>query len=173
MVPIGTAGAQPPGDQHPPIVYRACPQDDCGMFVRDPSGAERRLTSNDQDRPQSWSPDGREIAYVRQTHPAEDPEGEPGLFVIGADGSGQRQVSGDVAAHPAWSPDGQWIAFHRGQGGTGPPTELAVVPPDGTQGHVVTTGISSFAWAPDGQRFAVLTPSTRATQRAAHRGGPG
>lgn len=48
-----------------------------GMFVRDPSGGQRRLTSNEHDRPHSWSPDGREIAYVRQ-RPHGD-AGEPGV----------------------------------------------------------------------------------------------
>ena len=82
------------------------------------------------------------------------------MFDIGADGSGQREVSGDVAANPAWSPTGQWIAFQRGQDGTGAPTELAIVPPDGSQGRVLTTDITAFAWAPDGQRLAALTTDT-------------
>ena len=62
LLPARPAGAQGAGGEHPPIAYRACPEDDCGIVVRDPSGAERRLTSNDQDRPEAWSPDGRQLA---------------------------------------------------------------------------------------------------------------
>lgn len=149
----GTAAAQSTGSEHPPVAYRACPEDQCGLFVRDPSGTERRLTSNDADRPGAWSPAGRELAYTR--HPDES-----GVFVVGADGSGQRQVSADVARAPAWSPDGQRVAFLRGEAGTGSTTELAVVPPDGSRGHVVTTGVEAFSWAPDGQRLAALTEAS-------------
>lgn len=158
LVPTDAADAQEASRDHPPITYRACPQEDCGLLVRDPAGESRRLTSDGRDRPADWSPDGREIVYVKRE--TETAEPERGLFVIGADGTGQRQVSGDVAAAPQWSPDGQWIAFLRGEGGTGETTELAVVPPDGSKGHVVTTGIRSFSWGPDGERLAALTTAT-------------
>lgn len=159
LAPATTARGQetPAGD--PPLAYHACTQEDpqlapeeegCGLFVRDPSGAERRLTDNWEDQQPAWSPDGRHVAYVRR---------DGGLFVVGADGSGQRQVSADVAAFPAWSPDGRWIAFLRGEGGTGHPNELAVVPADGGEGRVLRARVASFSWSPDGQRFAVL-PST-------------
>lgn len=38
----------------------------CGIFVRDPTGEERRLTDSADDMQPAWSPDGREVAFVRE-----------------------------------------------------------------------------------------------------------
>lgn len=150
LVSVAGAAAQPVAHADPPLAYRACPQDDCAIFVRDPDGSERRVTANDGDHGPAWSPDGREIAFVGQ---------DVGLFAIGVDGAGERRLSGDVAAGPlSWSPDGRWVAFRRGEGGTGDPIELAIVPADGSEGRVLLDGMTGFgfAWAPDGQRLAAV-----------------
>lgn len=156
LLPAGAAAAERAAAGHPPAAFTACPEDGpdvpieeagCGIFVRDPWGAERRLTDNWEDQGPAWSPDGREIAYVRR---------DRGLFVVGADGTGHRQVSGDVAASAAWSPDGRFVAFLRSEGGTGFPNELAIVPADGSEGRVLLPRSGSFSWAPNGRRLAAV-----------------
>ena len=56
-----------------------------------------------------WSPDGREIAFVRR-------RGERGeIYVVGADGRGLRRVA-SIATAPLWSRDGRSIFFTTNSG---------------------------------------------------------
>ena len=59
-----------------------------------------------------WSPDGRKIAFTRNS--GSDPA--PEIYVMNADGSGQRRLTRSTAADlvPTWSPDGRKIAFDGG-----------------------------------------------------------
>ncbi len=55
----------------------------------------------------SWSPDGKQIAFVSNRYR------HPHIFVMNADGSGQRQLTtqGKYNQAPKWSPQGEWILF--------------------------------------------------------------
>jgi Tol biopolymer transport system component len=55
----------------------------------------------------SWSPDGRQLAFISNRDRARD------LYVMGADGTGLRNLTNGTmrAVYPAWSPDGSQIAF--------------------------------------------------------------
>ncbi|WP_344520300.1 TolB family protein [Paractinoplanes durhamensis] len=65
------------------------------------SGGESRLTTGGgRSRPQ-WSPDGRQIAYLKGGQ----------LWAMTADGGTARRLTTRAAAGPSWSPDGKWIAF--------------------------------------------------------------
>jgi len=80
------------------------------LYVANADGSDpRRLTTTDarEDQP-SWSPDGRQIAYVVSAAGQ-----RPQVWVISADGSNPRQLTrGDTANYePAFSPDGSVIAF--------------------------------------------------------------
>ncbi len=63
----------------------------------------------------SWSPDGRLIAFMRQTT---DPEGT-GIFLISPLGGAERKVASITAYNDwapqgvRWSPDGKWLAFSK------------------------------------------------------------
>ena len=63
--------------------------------------AETRLTTGGGYARPRWSPDGKALAYLRNSQ----------LGVMRADGTGQRRLTTRTAAGPAWSPDGQWLAF--------------------------------------------------------------
>src|SRR5918995_1831224 len=81
-----------------------------------------------------WSPDGRQIAFVRAIGPIPE-DGPPpivGLFLMNADGSNVRQItqltpnSGTEDHNPSWSPDGRQIVFMRVRQGGRPPDTSAI-----------------------------------------------
>ena len=78
------------------------------IFTATNGGGLKRLTKDRYiDVGPTWSPDGRQIAFVS------DRTGAPQLYVMNADGGGVRRLTFDGAYNtsPSWSPDGEWIAF--------------------------------------------------------------
>lgn len=118
----------------------------------------------------AWSPDGRTLAFVRK--------GALQLLPL-AGGESVTLETGDLEpSSPAFSPDGRWIAFLAGpplpaaekrarwaRGGAKlwerefAPARLWVAPVAGGEPREVPAGphVVSFAWSPDGRRFAVVT----------------
>jgi Tol biopolymer transport system component len=98
----------------------------------------------------SWSPDGKHLAFVRET------DGHAHLFVANADGGGARQISDGPAedVEPAWSPDGSRIVFssvHVTEDAV--QSNLFTVKPDGTGLVQLTEGdrrAGRPAWGADG-----------------------
>lgn len=72
-----------------------------------------------------------------------------------------RQLTrGEGDRAPQWSPDGRWLAFRSSRSGS---SQLWLLP--GTVGEArqvtdLATGVSSFAWAPDSRRLAVVSAVT-------------
>lgn len=101
-----------------------------------------------------WSPDGRQIAFVRQTTSCEQ------LWVMDADGSHQQRLN--VAASACriqWSPDGRDILFM----GTPSPSGMWLVHPDGSGFRPFTLTCAGcpavplydvMRWAPDATQLA-------------------
>ena len=73
----------------------------------DAGGQNRERFEDDAMQP-SWSPDGRQIAFVS----GRDEGAE--IFVIGADGQGLERVTHGLLGgqSPSFSPDGRRIAYH-------------------------------------------------------------
>ncbi len=72
-------------------------------------GEAFQLTRGDRDSQPSWSPDGRQLAFVSSR------AGKPQIYLLptaGAGGEARTLTSMENGAHtPDWSPDGQQIAF--------------------------------------------------------------
>lgn len=122
----------------------------------------RRLASNTA-ADSAWSPDGRQIAFLRDGTTADaDCRECIDLYVMDADGSNQRRLTrtgGGGYGGPAWAPDGNLIAFDRCDGGVDADEDscaVHVIAPDGSGLRRVTPyGLDGEpVWSPDGKRIA-------------------
>jgi Tol biopolymer transport system component len=106
-----------------------------------------------QDYEPAWSPDGSQIAFVRNQD----------IYLMNANGTGVRHLTraatplGD--GQPAWSPDGHKLAFVVFSAGSDKHSAIYVMNADGTHVTRLTdclTGClnSEPAWSPDGTKIA-------------------
>ncbi|MDQ2984052.1 MAG: hypothetical protein M3R70_09040 [Actinomycetota bacterium] len=116
----------------------------------DVSGKDRRrLTTGKHDHSPVWSPDGKQVAFVR----AATAGGLDHLYVVRADGTDlvPLHLAGTL---PAWSPDGRSLAFWlKTQYGF----EAAVAGADGTAARSLTRTRPAYSsplrWSSDGHRL--------------------
>jgi len=106
----------------------------------------------------TWSPDGRQVAFVRNDAMS-GKDVDLYRMTVSPAGTPVRLTSdGEPKAEPAWSPDGRWIAFAwvKDAGGLGLlSTEDPKVPP-----RRLAPGASSPAWSPDSTRIAYVRAAT-------------
>ena len=142
----------------------------------------RQLTSGiyDEILP-SWSPSGRQLAFVSKRGPDADRSDDWNVFVVDAAGGAPRQLttfegedSGpDWNSRPQWSPDGRSIAYLQG----GEPKliyyalqKLAVIPAAGGAPRLLTASLDRNAgqprWAPDGRSLFFLLEDDRTVHLA-------
>jgi dipeptidyl aminopeptidase/acylaminoacyl peptidase len=93
----------------------------------------------------TWSPDGKQIAFVRALPPAQG----DGIYVMNADGSALRRLTDGDAPH--WAPNGA-IYFAGGV-----PSDVFRINADGSGLRQVTKGVEvgAFAVSQDGKQLAV------------------
>ncbi len=111
-----------------------------------------------------WSPDGKDIVFVRSKTPENWNEaGEANIFMIAADGGEPRQITSEsdrvMGATPVlWSPDGRLLAyFSRDESSVN--GTLRVMSAEGGANRIVARVPAIFAnremaWSPDGRRIA-------------------
>ncbi|MDX6612119.1 MAG: eukaryotic-like serine/threonine-protein kinase [Blastocatellia bacterium] len=126
-------------------------------------GGARKLVLKQVDSPVTFSPDGRQFAFVRDQIAGDD----NALMIANADGTGERKLvtrkgpEGLVHDGPAWSPDGRIIVC--AEGGTdvdGDFMKLTAFPTDGGREESILTdrslGIGRLVWLRDGSGLVML-----------------
>lgn len=112
----------------------------------------------DVDSPVSFSPDGQEIVFLRNS----SSEGTAKLIIAHSDGTGERVLSAlpiPGYSAPAWSPDGKWIAstvFDPGGQNLG---RLVVLNPTNGREKTIYAGTANLekpTWMPDGQHLLLI-----------------
>jgi Tol biopolymer transport system component len=91
----------------------------------------------------SWSPDGRRIAFVRDSD--QNRLGDRDLYLVDSTGGNLERVTAEGGSYydPTWSPDGASIAFIRG-------TQVSVISLDGRDLQTLASGftrMSGIDWA--------------------------
>jgi WD40 repeat protein len=120
-------------------------------------GPLTRLTFSGRDRRPAWSPDGREIAFVRDSTSGGD------VYAQAVDGGGseRRLAHLDRAIQEvAWSHDGRWILVRTETGAAGNGDILALsARGDSAQVPVATSNFSELqpAFSPDGRWVAYVS----------------
>jgi TolB protein len=115
------------------------------------------LTTGTADNSPVWSPDGKQILFVRH-HPANGSYDQQALFLIKRDGTGLKQVTPWEleAGNEHWSPDGKRILFQSfGSFPDGTTPQLYTILPDGTHLVQLTSKERNSwpAWSPDGTQI--------------------
>lgn len=118
--------------------------------VASDGGVVRRLTRNGiGDFDPAWSPDGSEIAFVRQRR-------DDSRIIVTDDAGRDARVLmvGGANSSPSWSPDGSELVFARGS----PDDESSRLYAVGREGSRLTSlgSGSDPAWSPDGKRIAFI-----------------
>ena len=118
----------------------------------------RQLTdSSADDSDPAWSPDGRDIAFLRSVAPS-----RTALMLVGAVGGGERAVALLPGVRSiAWSPDGRWIAYSLAS----PDNELNPAPEGGISALSLSTGRTApltAAGEGHGDAYPAFSPDGRA-----------
>jgi Tol biopolymer transport system component len=125
------------------------------IYTIHPDGSSlMRLTFDGmQDGGETWSPDGRRIAFTSSR------DGWPAVYVMNADGSNQQRLTapGEALGPTSYSPDGTRIAFISNRDGN---NELYVMNADGTNQVRLTNDPADDQqglFSPDGTKIAFMS----------------
>jgi Tol biopolymer transport system component len=176
-----------------PTTPNTCGQDmmsatfdnECGfeIYTMNPDGSSpRRLTNNlSKDDKQSFSPDGKQIAFESRRDCADNmaTSCQSDIYVMDADGGNVKRLTNNAASdtNPTWSPDGTKIAFESTRAlPAGSPDTCAgsmsggascariwAIPVSATQDSeavLVSHGPGDDrlpSWSPDGQQIAYVS----------------
>jgi Tol biopolymer transport system component len=111
----------------------------------------------------SWSPDGKQLAWVIGGGLAQDASYRIAIAVFNLESGTSRILHpyqpigrGGWPPAPIWSPDGQWLAINAWSEEN--PNGLWIVKADGSEEHYLGDGISPV-WSPDGDFLAFTLPT--------------
>jgi serine/threonine-protein kinase len=118
-----------------------------------------QLTSGPSDTPNSWSPDGKELAFVRQRPTSTGNLNN--IYILPIDKPANAhplQTSQFSETHPEFSPDGHWIAYDSTESGE---VEVYVqgYPNPGEREQISANGGTEPAWSRNGNELFYLNQS--------------
>lgn len=134
------------------------------------SGGETvQITSGPHyDSEPSWSPDGKQIAFTRDTGQVID------IWIVNADGSNPRQLTRSItfSVNPQWSPDGNTILFATMDKGKTVGIWSAAVA-SGTIQPVIVDEFQNItpSWSPDGSEVLFVSNRSWSGKRILGTGG--
>jgi len=120
-------------------------------------GTPRKLIA-DVDSPVSFSPDGQQIVFRRDS----PSEGNSKLIIARPDGTGERVLSAlplPGYSAPAWSPDGKWIASTVIEPGGRNLGRLVVLDPANGKERTIyaaTASLQKATWMPDSRHLLLI-----------------
>jgi Tol biopolymer transport system component len=134
-----------------------------------------------------WSPDGRQVAFLRWEKDAADGTVSAGssLHLIAVDGSGATVVARFEGSrrysYPRWSPDGKKIAVSMHPSQSAPAIAVVTIATKSVEALKLPglNVVSSAVWAPDSRRLIYMQPesagadSSSATARIYQQAAPG
>jgi eukaryotic-like serine/threonine-protein kinase len=120
-------------------------------------GTPRKLV-DDVDSPVSFSPDGQQMVYLRQSSVG----ASSSLIIAHSDGTGERVLSKlplPGYSDPAWSPDGKWIAASVVEPGSQNLGRIVMLEPQSGREKTVYAGnaiLQKPTWMPDSRHLLVI-----------------
>lgn len=128
------------------------------LFTIKPDGTDLKQITNDWTFHFSWSPDSKQIVFLRAVKSDESPyPNDPFLYEIysvNSDGTNLRNLTNHPGLYnkPNWSPDGDKIVYQSGE--IAPyPNSINVINNDGTDLHAFSAieGYDEVIWTLDGE----------------------
>ena len=141
------------------VVFSASQNGNSNLYVMDDDGGNiKKITDNtNSDWKPRWSPNGRRIAFARDTTP-NDGSVKPYIYIMNTDGTSARQISAHIGyiLDLAFSPDGTKLMFNTTLLGINI-INLNAIDLDNIESNLLTrTHIFHLDWSPDGKQIVYV-----------------